>query len=286
MSQVVITTDSTADLSPELVERLGVEVLPLYVEMDDKTYRDGVDAQSEDLYAYYDRTGKLAKSSAANVEDYAALFARLTGEGKQVVHINLSADFSSTHQSAVVAAENYPGVYVVDSRNLSTGTALVVVAAVQWAAEGLPAEEIARRAAAMTDRVDASFVIDAIEYLRVGGRCSAVAAFGANLLKIKPCIQVFEGRMGVGKKYRGPLAACQQKYVADKLADLEDIEPDWIFITHSGMPQEMIDAIDKQVRDLHYFREVHVTHAGCVISAHCGPGTVGVLFVRKTPLKK
>lgn len=284
--EVMITTDSTVDLSPELIARFGIEVVPLYVEMEGKTFRDGVDVQPQALYDYYSRTGKLARSSAANIEDYAALFARLTGQGKAVVHINLSSEMSSTHQNARIAAEQYEDVFVIDSRNLSTGIGLVVVHAAQMAQQGISAQEIARRAQEMVSKVDASFVIDAMEYLRAGGRCSAVAAFGANLLKIKPSIQVLDGVMGVSKKYRGALSVCQQRYVEDKLRDLEDIDPSWVFVTHSGMPQEMVDAVLRQVKQTGYFQEVHVTRAGCVISAHCGPGTVGVLFVRKTPLKK
>lgn len=284
--EVVITTDSTVDLSPELIARFGIEVVPLYVEMDGKTYRDGVDVQPQALYDYYSRTGKLARSSAANIEDYTALFARLSSQGKAVVHINLSSEMSSTHQNACIAAEPYEDVFVVDSRNLSTGIGLVVVHAAEMAAQGLSAPDIASRAEELASRVDASFVIDAIEYLRSGGRCSAVAAFGANLLKIKPSIQVADGVMGVSKKYRGALPVCQHNYTMDKLRDLEDIDPRWVFVTHSGMPQPMEDAVVRQVQETGYFQEVHVTHAGCVISAHCGPGTVGVLFVRKTPLKK
>ena len=284
--EIVISTDSTVDLSDELIARFGIEVLPLYVEMDGKTYRDGIDVQPQALYDYYSRTGKLARSCAANVEDYAALFARLTGQGKAVVHINISSEMSSTHQNARIAAEQFEDVYVVDSRNLSTGIGLVVVHAAQMAEQGMPADEVARRAAELTPRVDASFVIDAIDYLRAGGRCSAVAAFGANLLKLKPSIQVLDGVMGVSKKYRGPLSVCQRRYIEDKLCDLEDIDPTWVFVTHSGMPQEMEDAAVQMVKQTGYFQQVHVTRAGCVISAHCGPQTMGVLFVRKTPLKK
>lgn len=284
--EVIITTDSTVDLSPELIDRFSIEIVPLYVEMDGTAYRDGLDVQPQALYDYYARTGKLARSSAANIEDYAALFQRLTSAGKAVVHINISSEMSSTHQNAAIAAEEMEDVYVVDSRNLSTGIGLVVVHAAEMARQGLPASEIARRAAELTERVDASFVIDTLDYLRAGGRCSAVAAFGANLLKIKPSIQVFQGVMGVSKKYRGALNAAQQRYVSDKLADLDDIDPGWVFITHSGIPQDMEDAVLRQVKDFGFFKEIHVTHAGCVISAHCGPGTMGVLFVRKSPLKK
>lgn len=284
--EVVITTDSTVDLSPELIARFGIEVVPLYVEMDGKTYRDGIDAKPETLYDYYSRTGKLARSSAGNIEDYTTLFERLTSQGKAVVHISLSSDMSSSHQNARIAAEEMEDVYVVDSRNLSTGIGLVVVHAAEMAAQGMAAAEIVERANGLIPRVDASFVIDTMEYLRAGGRCSALAAFGANLLKLKPSIQVLDGVMGVAKKYRGALSACQHNYVADKLCDLDSIDPRWVFITHSGMPQELEDAVVRQVKETGYFEQVHVTRAGCVISAHCGPGTVGVLFVRKTALKK
>ena len=285
-TKTIITSDSTVDLSPELRDRYHIQVCPLCVEMDGQIYHDGVDVKPDDVYAYYERTGNLAKSSACNVAEYLAFFQQFTNDGYAVVHISLSSHLSASHQNAKLAAGELENVYVVDSLNLSTGTALLVIKAAELVEQGAEPADIAEQMSQLAHYVDASFVIDTLDYLHAGGRCSTIAKLGANLLKLKPSIQVTEGKMGVSKKYRGKLEQAQKDYVNDKLANLDDIDTSRAFVTHSGMPDEMLEEVVQHVKKIAPFREVLVTRAGCVITVHCGPKTVGVLFVRKTPLVK
>lgn len=186
---------------------------------------------------------------------------------------------SSSYSNACIAAQALEEVYVVDTKNLSTGGGLLVAAAGDMAAQ-----EIAKHCEALADRVDASFVIDKLEFLYKGGRCSAVAAVGANVLRIKPCIVVRKGQMSVGRKYRGSFAAVLKKYIADQIGDASDIEKDRIFVTHAGCDEALVCQCAEQVKALAPFREVLCTRAGCTVSSHCGRNTLGVLFIRKDPL--
>ncbi len=279
--KVVIVSDSTCDLGAELIARYGIRIMPLVVNLGDKQYRDGVDIDPDMVYAHYEKTGVLPKTAALNVADFAEVYKELTDEGCEVVLFTISSEMSSTFNNARLAAQDFEGVYPVDSRNLSTGGGLLVVAAAEMAKAGKSAKEIAETCQAMTDRVDASFVIDNLEFLHKGGRCSAVAAFGANLLSLKPCIVVKDGKMGVGKKYRGKFAACLKSYIADRVGDASHIELDRIFVTHAGCDEDIVNACVEQVKAIAPFGEVLITRAGCTVSSHCGRNTLGVLFVRK-----
>ena len=276
-----ITADSTCDLSSELIERYNITILPLYVQLGGKTYRDGVDIQPDDIYAHVAAGGDLATTAAVNLSDYVRAFTELSAQNDFVIHVNISADFSCSHQNAKLAAANMPNVYVVDSRNLSTGHGHVVLEAARLAAEGLAPEEIVRRLEELTARVDASFILEHLEYMKKGGRCSAVALLGANLLKLRPCIEVANGKMGVAKKYRGTFAKCLETYIADRLKGRTDLDPRMIFITHSGVPDEIIALAQQAIAKYQTFEELCVTRAGCTVSSHCGPGTIGILFIRK-----
>ena len=276
-----ITADSTCDLSSELIERYNITILPLYVQLGGKTYRDGVDIQPDDIYAHVAAGGDLATTAAVNLSDYVRAFTELSAQNDFVIHVNISADFSCSHQNAKLAAANMPNVYVVDSRNLSTGHGHVVLEAARLAAEGLAPEEIVRRLEELTARVDASFILEHLEYMKKGGRCSAVALLGANLLKLRPCIEVANGKMGVAKKYRGTFAKCLETYIADRLEGRTDLDPRMIFITHSGVPDEIIALAQQAIAKYQTFEELCVTRAGCTVSSHCGPGTIGILFIRK-----
>ena len=281
---IIISSDSTCDLSQELIQRYNIHILPMGVALGDNSYRDGVDITPDDIYAYVAKTGQLPKTSAINMAENGEYFAELTKDGSAVVHFTISASMSATYNNARVAAEDFEDVYVVDSKNLSTGNGLLVIAAAVMAQEGLEAKEIAQKVSAMADCVDASFVVDNLEYLAKGGRCSAVAAFGANLLQLKPCISVKNGAMGVGKKYRGKFERVLPSYVAERLANGEDIYLDRVFVTHAGCDPELVESVAEMVRNTLPFKEVLVTRAGCTVSSHCGANTLGVLFVRKTPL--
>ena len=282
--KILIASDSTSDLNPELIERYGIKILPLGVALGQTQYTDGVDITPEDIYANYEKTGTLPKTSAVNVAAFEEFFRTYTAEGYTVLLFTISAEMSSTYQNACVAAADFERVFVIDTRNLSTGGGLLVCAAGDMVAEGKSAEEIVQRCKELTASVDASFVINSLEFLHKGGRCSALAKFGANMLQLKPCIVVRDGKMSVGKKYRGRFADVLTKYVADQVGDASDIDTDRIFITHAGCAPEIYGACVDAVKSIGVFRDIQITRAGCTISSHCGRDTLGVLFIRKKPL--
>ena len=278
---VIIASDSTCDLSPELIERYQIKILPLEVSLGDKQYHDGVDINPDMIYESYEQTGLLPKTAAVNISEFDEFFAEETAAGNEVVLFTISSDMSSTFNNARLAAQEYEGVYPVNTQNLSTGGGLLVVAAAEMAAQGKSAKEIAEECCSLRERVDASFVIDNLEFLHKGGRCSAIAAFGANLLQLKPCVMVREGKMIVGKKYRGKFHMTLKQYVADRIGDASDIDTKRIFVTHAGCDAAIVDQCVQQVSDMGVFDEVLITRAGCTVSAHCGRNTLGVLFIRK-----
>lgn len=280
--KVLITRDSTSDLPPELVEKLNIKTIPLVVTLGDKAYQDGIDISPEDIYKYHDEHGVLPKTSAANVDDMINFFEPFVKEGYEIVHFTISSSMSSTYQNSCIAADEFEGVYVIDTQNLSTGEGLLVLKACEWAAEGLSAKEIYDKVNELIPRVDASFVIDSLEYLHKGGRCSALAALGANLLKLKPCIEVQGGSMGVSKKYRGKYGETLKQYVADRLTDYSDIDLSRVFVTHAGCDEEIVNQVVEQVKATAPFSELIISRAGCTVSAHCGRNTLGVLYIRKT----
>ena len=282
--QITISSDSTCDLSQGLVNRYNIHILPMGVTLGDKMYRDGIDITPDQIYAHHEKTGQLPKTSAINIAESADFFAELTKDGSAVIHFTISSSMSATYNNARIAAEDFEDVYVVDAKNLSTGSGLLVLAAAEMAQEGMEAKEIAKKVSELADCVDASFVVDNLEYLAKGGRCSAVAAFGANLLQLKPCISVKNGAMGVGKKYRGKFEKTLLSYVADRLADAEDICLDRVFVTHAGCDADIVESVVNAVKGTLPFKAVLVTRAGCTVSSHCGANTLGVLFIRKTPL--
>ena len=281
MNNIVITSDSTSDLSSELRQRYNINILPLGVTLGGKVYKDGVDITPDDIYAHHDKTGELPKTTAANVDEFYNFFKKFADEGKSVIHFDISSGMSSTFNNARIAAEEFENIYVIDSANLSTGIGLLVVAAAEMVNEGLEAEEIVAKINDMVPKVDASFVIDNLEYLYKGGRCSALAAFGANMLKLKPCIEVKNGAMGVGKKYRGRYADVLKTYVSERLGDGSDIDNSRVFVTHAGCDEEVVKQVVEQVKESGIFKEVFLTRAGCTVSSHCGANTLGVLFIRK-----
>lgn len=284
--KILITSDSTTDLGDELIAEYGVGILPLGVALGEKQYTDGVDIDPDMIYANYERTGQLPKTSAINMAQAQAFFKKYTDEGYTVIFFTISAEMSSTYQNVRLAASEFDNVYVIDTANLSTGGGLLVLRACEMAKEGKSATEIVAACEALRDRVDASFVIDSLEFLHKGGRCSALAAFGANLLNLKPCIVVRGGKMSVGKKYRGRFADVLKKYVADQIGDASDVELDHVFVTHAGCDHEIYEACVEQVKALAPFKAVHVTRAGCTVSSHCGRNTLGVLFIRKQAVGK
>lgn len=280
--KVKIISDSTCDLSPELIQKYDIAIVPLYVLMGDKTQKDGLEVTPEDIYEYVRETGKLPSTSAPNLGDFIDEFKKWRDQGFEVVHFNISSDFSSSYQNACTAAAEIDGVHVVDTRNLSTGSGLVVLHGAELAQQGATGEEIKKACDAMADKVEASFVVDSIDYLHKGGRCSSVAALGANLLKLKPLIEVLDGKMKAGKKYRGNIDKVIINYVTDKLRGRDDIDKHRIFITHTKCNPVVVQQVRGKINELYPgFEEILETTAGCTVTSHCGPGTLGILFVRK-----
>ncbi|MGN0115020.1 MAG: DegV family protein [Acutalibacteraceae bacterium] len=285
--KIIISCDSTADLSPELLERFDIRMVPLSIVKDDQTLKDGIDINQHDIFAYKEQTGNLLKTCAPNLaecENTLKGYKEEFGDDCAIIHFDISSEMSSTYANYVNAAEDFSDVYIVDSRNLSTGIGLLVLRAAELRDKGLAAKDIFDEITALRDKVDATFVIDTLEYLHKGGRCSTVAMLGANLLKLKPEIEVRDGKMSVAKKYRGKIGDCFLNYVRDMLSDADSIETDRVFVTHTvdEDKMDMVDNVVKLVKELVPFKEVLVTRAGCSISVHCGPNTLGILFIRKS----
>lgn len=280
---VRIIADSTCDLSQELVTRYGITIMPLYVSLGDVSYRDGVNITAADIFRYVDSGGGLPKTAAVTAADFLDCIDSVRKEhpDDEIILITISSEFSSCYQNAALAAESAEGVWAVDSRNLSTGFGHVVLTAAELAEEGLSAQEITEKLQEIIPLVDASFIVNRLDYLRKGGRCSAIAALGANLLKRKPCIAVQDGKMTVVKKYRGSYEKCVEQYVRDRLAEPDKAVQHRIFITHAAASAEAVQTADRTIREIAPFDAITETTAGCTVSSHCGPGTLGVLFIRK-----
>ena len=276
-----ILSDSTCDLSPDLVCRYDIGILPLIVVKADQEYLDGQTITPKDIFDHVAAGGNLCSTAARSVAAYQEAFAGYAGAYDGVVHINISSDFSSSYQNACIAAQDFDNVRVVDSRNLSTGQGLVVLKACELAKTAQSLDQLKAELDAFTSRVEASFVLDKLEYMVKGGRCSSAAALGANLLNLKPSIEVRDGKMSVVKKYRGKYDRCLRNYVMDRLGNREDIDRGTLFITHTPVSDECLETVREAVKECGHFDNIYETEAGCTVSCHCGPGTLGVLFVRK-----
>ena len=281
MANIKITCDSTCDLPQELYQKYDVDVVALSVTLGEELHRDGVDITAPELFDYVKASGALPKTSAISMGEYLDIFSKYVQQGQTVIHINLSSNLSASHQNAVLAAQELGNVYVIDSRNLSTGSGHLVIEAAEMVQQGLDAETIVAKLNEMKELVDASFVLQTLEYLQKGGRCSSVAALGARALQLRPEIRVHDGGMSVGKKYRGNMEKSVLDYVRGRLENRDDIDTHRIFITHSLAPQEIVDKVVALVKELHPFEEVLVSTAGCTICSHCGPNCLGVLFFKK-----
>ncbi len=279
---IKITSDSTCDLSPALVEKYDIGIIPLVVMKDSKEYLDGVTITPANIFAHVAAGGSLCSTAARGVAVFQEEFRKYLAEYDAVIHIDISSDFSSSYQNACIAAADMPQVRVIDSRNLSTGQGLVVLKAWELAQTADNLDTLKQELDAYTSRVEASFVIDRLDYMVKGGRCSGAAALGANLLNLKPCIEVKDGKMSVVKKYRGHFDKSIVSYVKDRLTNRDDIDRTTLFITHTTVAPETLRAVREAIESSGAFEHIYETDAGCTVSCHCGPGTLGVLFVRKT----
>lgn len=281
MQKIKITCDSTCDLTEKIYKDLDISVLPLGVTLGDDLKRDGVDADPYLIFDYVKTSGVLPKTSAISVGEYLDEFKKYTSQGYAVIHINISSEFSSCYQNARLAAQELENVYVIDSKNLSSGSGHLAMKARELADGGMSAEEIAGELDKIKERLDVSFVLQTLDYLQKGGRCPSVIALGANILKLRPEIEVKNGKMFVGKKYRGSMEKSILDYVRGRLEGRSDIDTKRIFITHSHVPDELVRKVRALVAELAPFDEIIETFAGCTISSHCGPCCLGVLFFKK-----
>lgn len=278
---IKIISDSTCDLSSELLEKYNITILPLTVVKEGQPFTDSVDITPADIFAHVASGGNLCTTTAVNAAEYQQWFSKFANDYDGVIHVNISAEFSSCYQNACIAAEEFDNVRVVDSRNLSTGQGLVVLKACELAPNCTDLDELQQQLQSFADRVEASFLLDRLEYMVKGGRCSSAAALGANLLNLKPCIEVKNGKMSVVKKYRGNYAKCLANYVKDRLANRDDLDRNTLFVTRTPVSDDCLIAVKDAVDTYADFKNIYWTEAGCTISCHCGPGTLGVLFVRK-----
>lgn len=278
---IKITSDSTCDLSNELLEKYNITLVPLTVIKNGEAFKDGVDITPADIFAHVAAGGDLCSTTAMNVGEYSEWFGKFAGEYDGVLHINIGSGFSSSYQNACIAADDFDNVRVIDSMNLSTGQGLVVLKACQLAQECQSLDELQEKVQAFTSCVEASFLLDQLGYMVKGGRCSSVVALGANLLNLKPCIEVKDGKLSVVKKYRGNYAKCLATYVKERIAARDDLDRETLFVTRTPVTDACEEAVKQAVEEYADFENIYWTEAGCTVSCHCGPGTLGVLFVRK-----
>ena len=278
---IKITSDSTCDLSKELLEKHNITIIPLTVIKDDKAFSDGITITTDEIFAHVAAGGNLCSTTAVSVGEYQEWFEKFASDYDAVVHISISSEFSSSYQNACLAAEEFSNVVAIDSRNLSTGQGLVVLKACELASDVSSLDEMKTLLDEFTSKVEASFLLDQLGYMVKGGRCSTVAALGANLLNLKPCIEVKNGKMSVVKKYRGAYSKCLASYVKDRLSNRDDLDRKNLFVTRTPVNDACLDAVKEAVDAYAEFENIYWTMAGCTISCHCGPGTLGVLFVRK-----
>ena len=280
--KIKVLSDSTCDLSTALLKQHDITLIPLTVIKNNEQFRDNVTITPAEIFAHVAAGGDLCSTTAVSIGEYIDFFALYAKEYDGVVHINLGSGFSSSHQNACLAAQEFDNVIVVDSQNLSTGQGLVVLKACELAKTVSSLSEMKETLDAFTTKVEASFLVDKLDYLVKGGRCSSAAALGANLLNLKPCIEVRDGKLSVGKKYRGKCNKCLANYVKDRLENREDLELEQpLFITQTKVSDECNAAVQEAVHAYGKFPTIYENSAGCTISCHCGPGTLGILFVRK-----
>lgn len=281
MNKVIISTDSPADVPAAIIEKYSVNVCPLHVILNGEDKLDGVNVTNRDIIDSYKQTKALPSTSAIPVGEYTEKFAELTADGSSVVHISLSSGVSSSCRNAAIAAEDFDDVYVVDSTLLTTGIAILVLKAAHMAESGMSAQDIVKEIEALREKVDVSFVLDNLEFLAKGGRCSAVTALGANILGIRPSLEMHEGKLGVCKKYRGKIDKVQLQYIKERLDTMSETDDEVAFLTYSTADEAQLEAMAEIIKASGKFKEIITTTAGCTITAHCGPNCVGIIALKK-----
>lgn len=282
MKKIIISTDSTADLSQELLASYDIKTIPLYVRFGDDVYLDGVNITTERLYELVDELGYLPKTQAVSPGNFETFFKEYLDQGYQIVHISIGSKISATYQAAKLAVDMLEtnDVYVVDSQNLSSGIALLALKASDFRIQGLEAKEIAEKIQALTPKVRSQFAIKTLDYLHKGGRASGVSAFVGGILQVKPIIKVEDGKLDVYKKSMGKMSKALDIMIEDLLQLGENVDMDYIFITHS-MADSSFEYIKEKLEGKVTPKYLYEGHAGCVISSHCGAGTIGILYIEK-----
>jgi len=284
MAKVLVTADSNCDIGPEMEEKYQIPLFNWKVLLEGKTFTDSVDIFPDDLYTAWRERRALPQTSASSPYEYREFFQPYLDEGYEIVHLNLGSGLSASYENCCTAAEELGNVYPVNSNNLSTGFGHLVIQAAKLAEQGDDAVTIQKKIQDMCGRAHASFLLDTLEFMAAGGRCSSVTALATTMLKIKPSIEVENtngGKMHVGKKYHGKVENCLANYVKEKLEGRDDIDLERLFITHSGSPESDIELVRQEVAKYQDFKDIQVTRASCVISTHCGPRTLGILFMTK-----
>ena len=284
--KIRISADSTADLSQELLTKYNISTMPLCVSLGDSNYIDGETIKPDDIYEFYAKTKKLPKTGARSAEEYREFFQGMLDEGYDaVVHFTSSADMSASFANAEAASREFDNVFVVDSRQLSTGIGLLVLDACDMALQGMSAKDIYERATSRTAATKSSFIVDTLEFLYKGGRCSSLAYLGANLLQIKPCLEVKNGLIGVESKPMGRYRRCVAKYCAAIKEKMTNPDPKRCFVTHTKMDEGIAEEVVETVKSWGIFDEVLETTAGCTVTTHCGANTIGILYINDGGLK-
>ena len=281
---IKIISDSTCDLSKDLIEKYNIAILPLHIHLGEEEYQDGLTITPDEIYAWSDANNTTPKTSASSMIEVIDGFQPYLDNGDEVICFSISSSMSANNNVMRLAVEDLEAedkIHIIDSANLSTGIGLLVIEAAIMAEAGKSAEEIVAKVEELKPLVSASFVVDTLTYLHRGGRCSGVAALAGGVLKLHPKIIVDGGKMDASKKYRGKINSVIMSYAKDMEADLMTAKKDRVFITHSGCEQSIIDEVYDYLKSLNHFDEILITRAGGVISSHCGPGTLGVLFIRQ-----
>lgn len=277
---IKLTGDSSIDLTKELIEKNGITVLPFNILMNDVEYLDGVNINNDMIVENFVKNKTLPKTSAVSIENYKDFFIPFVENGDEVIHFSISSTMSCSYDNAVHASEEFGGkVTIIDGHSLSTGTALLMLYAHDLIKQGCGYNEIIEKVKKRIPYVQASFVIDKLNFLYKGGRCSSLQLLGANILGIKPSIEVKDGKMGMAKKYMGKLNKVAEKYVVETLNKFNNPDLTRVFITYSTIEEDVLETVKKTLEANSKFKEVLVTQAGSTVMSHCGPNTIGILYI-------
>lgn len=280
-NSIVITTESSSDLPIELIEKYNIDVIPMHVTLDHVQYLDGVNFNIKDIFNVYDEKKIIPSTTPLSVVEYIEFFKKYTSTGASVIHISLSSTFSDTYQNACLAAKGNNNVYIIDSKTLSMGVAQLAIKAALLRDKGLSASAIVKEINGLIPKLDSSFIIASLEFLKKEGTCSDLNTFGANILQVKPCIQISDGQMEVLKKYRGKAEDAFFDYINDKLSEKDNIDLDRILIAYSGISDDKIDEYRKQLKKISKFKEIIIENVGCATASNLGKGVMGLFFFTK-----